>query len=199
MTKPNVNRTELRVSAGKRNQFPQDAIPQVAFSGRSNVGKSSLINCLLGRKKLARVSGTPGKTVTINFYDVDKKLFFVDLPGYGYAKRSGENRQIFSSLTDSYFTDNPLGDRLRLVIQLIDSRVGPTEDDTMMIQWMLNTGIPFVVVLTKTDKLKPCQLDDMLKSLHDDFFRGIRVDVIPFSSVTHEGKDSLWKCILQAL
>lgn len=197
--RPNVNRAELRVSAGRTDQFPKDAVPQIAFSGRSNVGKSSLINCLLGRKSLARVSGTPGKTVTINFYDVDKKLFLVDLPGYGYARRSGEKRQVFSSLTDSYFTANPLGDRLRLVVQLIDSRVGPTDDDTMMMQWLLDNGIPFIVALTKTDKLKPRELAEILDNLQHEFFRDVSVEVIPFSSVTREGKDALWDRILRAL
>lgn len=197
--RPNVNRAELRVSAGRTDQFPKDAVPQIAFSGRSNVGKSSLINCLLGRKSLARVSGTPGKTVTINFYDVDKKLFLVDLPGYGYARRSGEKRQVFSSLTDSYFTANPLGDRLRLVVQLIDSRVGPTDDDTMMMQWLLDNGIPFIVALTKTDKLKPRELAEILDNLQREFFRDVSVEVIPFSSVTREGKDALWERILRVL
>lgn len=194
-----MNRAELRVSAGRTDQFPKDAVPQIAFSGRSNVGKSSLINCLLGRKSLARVSGTPGKTVTINFYDVDKKLFLVDLPGYGYARRSGEKRQVFSSLTDSYFTANPLGDRLRLVVQLVDSRVGPTDDDTMMMQWLLDNGIPFIVALTKTDKLKPRELAEILDNLQHEFFRDVSVEVIPFSSVTREGKDALWERILRVL
>ena len=197
--RPNVNRAELRVSAGRTDQFPKDAVPQIAFSGRSNVGKSSLINCLLGRKSLARVSGTPGKTVTINFYDVDKKLFLVDLPGYGYARRSGEKRQVFSSLTDSYFTANPLGDRLRLVVQLVDSRVGPTDDDTMMMQWLFDNGIPFIVALTKTDKLKPRELAEILDNLQHEFFRDVSVEVIPFSSVTREGKDALWERILRVL
>ena len=197
--RPNVNRAELRVSAGRTDQFPKDAVQQIAFSGRSNVGKSSLINCLLGRKSLARVSGTPGKTVTINFYDVDKKLFLVDLPGYGYARRSGDKRQVFSSLTDSYFTANPLGDRLRLVVQLVDSRVGPTDDDTMMMQWLLDNGIPFIVALTKTDKLKPRELAEILDNLQHEFFRDVSVEVIPFSSVTREGKDALWERILRVL
>lgn len=197
--RPNVNRAELRVSAGRTDQFPKDAVPQIAFSGRSNVGKSSLINCLLGRKSLARVSGTPGKTVTINFYDVDKKLFLVDLPGYGYARRSGDKRQVFSSLTDSYFTANPLGDRLRLVVQLVDSRIGPTDDDTMMMQWLLDNGIPFIVALTKTDKLKPRELAEILDNLQHEFFRDVSVEVIPFSSVTREGKDALWERILRVL
>ena len=115
----NFASTELKISAGLPSQFPGDARPQIAFSGRSNVGKSSLINTLLGRKALARVSGSPGKTITINFYDVDKKLYFVDLPGYGFAKRSDAERRRFSTLTDGYFVKNPDRDRLRLTVQLV--------------------------------------------------------------------------------
>ena len=104
--KVNVNNVSLKISAGLPSQFVRSPLPQIAFSGRSNVGKSSLINTVLGRKSLARVSSMPGKTITINFYDVDKKLFLVDLPGYGYAKRQFENKQVWSSLTDGYFTQN---------------------------------------------------------------------------------------------
>ncbi|MBQ9132697.1 MAG: ribosome biogenesis GTP-binding protein YsxC, partial [Clostridia bacterium] len=129
----NLNRVDLRISAGQIRQFPSDPMVQIAFSGRSNVGKSSLINSLLGRKSLARVSSSPGKTITINFYDVDKQLFLVDLPGYGFAKRNPADKAQWSALTDGYFTNNPNADRLKLVIQLIDSRVGPTADDEMML------------------------------------------------------------------
>ena len=129
----NLQKTDLRISAGLPRQFPTDAIPQVAFSGRSNVGKSSLINSLLGRKSLARVSSAPGKTITVNFYDIDKKLFFVDLPGYGFAKRTLEDKKVWSALTDGYFTANPNIDLLKLVLQLVDSRIGPTKDDEMML------------------------------------------------------------------
>ena len=104
--KLNLNNTSLKMSAGMPKQFPTDAIPQIAFSGRSNVGKSSLINSLLNRKNLARVSQSPGKTITINFYDVDRKLFLVDLPGYGYAKRTFTDKQKWSALTEGYFTQN---------------------------------------------------------------------------------------------
>ena len=122
----NFSATDLKISAGFPAQFPADIRPQIAFSGRSNVGKSSLINTLLGRKALARVSASPGKTVTINFYDVDKKLYFVDLPGYGFAKRSDAERRRFSTLTDGYFVKNDRPDLLRLVVQLVDIRIGPT-------------------------------------------------------------------------
>ena len=131
----NVQNTTLKISAGLPSQFPADPKAQVAFSGRSNVGKSSLINTLLGRKSLARVSSSPGKTITINFYDVDKKLYLVDLPGYGFAKRNPEDKRKWSALTDGYFTSNKNIDRLSLVLQLIDSRVGPTKDDEMMLEF----------------------------------------------------------------
>lgn len=199
MTKINLNRASLRISAGRVDQFPRDPIPQIAFSGRSNVGKSSLLNCLLGRKSLARVSATPGKTVTINFYEVDGKLFLVDLPGYGYARRSGDSRESFSAVSEDYFTANPQRDRLRLVVQLVDSRVGPTADDTMMMQWMLDAEVPFVVALTKTDKLKPQALDAIVEDLRTDYFRDAPVDIIPFSSVTRVGRDTLWEHITKVL
>ena len=127
----------LKISAGEPRQIPSDPLAQVAFSGRSNVGKSSLINSLLGRKSLARVSSAPGKTITINFYEIDKKLYLVDLPGYGFAKRTLEEKKKWSALTDGYFTQNDNIDRLSLVLQLIDSRIGPTKDDEMMLEYLL--------------------------------------------------------------
>ena len=141
----NLNKTDLRISAGMIRQFPTDPMPQIAFSGRSNVGKSSLINTLLGRKSLARVSSSPGKTITINFYDIDKKLFLVDLPGYGFAKRPQQDKEKWSNLTDGYFTKNPNLDLLRLVVQLIDCRVGITEDDRMMLDYMSAAGLPHII------------------------------------------------------
>ncbi len=194
--KLNLNNTTLRISAGFIKQFPTDPMPQVAFSGRSNVGKSSLINCLLGRKSLARVSATPGKTITINFYDVDKKLFLVDLPGYGYAKRSGANKRVWSELTERFFSDNPRRDLIKLVVQLVDSRVGPTEDDTMMMQWMVDADVPFVIVATKTDKLKKSELEKFMTEMREDFLGGMDISVIPFSSVSGVGKQELWDTIL---
>ena len=135
--KINANNSSLQLTVGNAKQFPRDPKPQIALSGRSNVGKSSLINTLLGRKTLARVSSAPGKTITINYYDVDKKMFLVDLPGYGYAKRSLESKRSWSSLTEDYFLKNPSEDSIKLVLQLIDIRVGPTDDDIMMINWFI--------------------------------------------------------------
>jgi len=189
--KINTNNVSLRISAGRVEQFPRDALPQIAFSGRSNVGKSSLLNTLLGRTSLARVSSTPGKTVTVNFYEVDKKLFFVDLPGYGYARRSGDNKRDWSSVTDAYFTANPAHDLLRLVVQLVDMRVGPTRDDMTMIDYLTQTGTPFITVLTKCDKLSQKEAAKALAEITEMLPAGI--PVIPFSSVKRTGKDEVWQ------
>ena len=129
----NFPNSELIISAGRTSQFPSLPLPQAVFSGRSNVGKSSLINCLLGRKSLARVSSTPGKTVTVNFYGVDGKAVFVDLPGYGFARRPESEKRQWSALTDGFFTKNPNFDLVKLALQLVDLGVGPTADDMMMI------------------------------------------------------------------
>ena len=191
----NPNNATLARTVGKREQFPKDPKPQIALSGRSNVGKSSLINTLLGRKSLARVSGAPGKTITINYYDVDKKLYLVDLPGYGYAKRSKDSKKVWSTLTEEYFLKNPSSDAIRLVIQLIDIRVGPTEDDIIMINWLIENDVPFTVVATKTDKLSKAQLDSALNELNSTVFYNTGIDIIPFSSITKMGKDEVWKLI----
>ena len=197
--KINVNNSGIVMTVGNVKQFPRDPRPEIALSGRSNVGKSSLINTLLGRKSLARVSSSPGKTITINYYDIDKKLFLVDLPGYGFAKRSKDSKKSWSSLTEDYFLKNPSEDAIKLVLQLIDIRVGPTEDDVMMINWLIETGVPFIVVATKTDKLSKSQLSTALASLDKEYFSGTGIEVIPFSSVTKDGKDLLWNKIMAAV
>ncbi len=197
--KINVNNADIAMTVGDRRNFPREPRPQIALSGRSNVGKSSLINTLLMRKSLARVSSSPGKTVTINYYDIDKKIYLVDLPGYGYAKRSQDSKRAFSSLTEDYFLKNPAPDALKLVIQLIDIRTGPTEDDIMMINLLIERAIPFVVVTTKTDKLSASQLRAALDELDERYFRGTDIKPIPFSSVTRAGRDDLWRVINDAV
>lgn len=196
--KINTNNASLGLTVGNQKQFPRDPKPQVALSGRSNVGKSSLINTLLGRKSLARVSSAPGKTITINYYDVDKKLYIVDLPGYGYAKRSLDSKRSWSSLTEDFFVKNPSHDALKLVIQLIDIRTGPTDDDIMMINMMIDREIPFTVVATKTDKLSKTALKNRLTELTEEYFKGTGIEILPFSSVNREGRDELWKIILDS-
>ena len=193
----NLNRTELRISAGQIRQFPADPMVQIAFSGRSNVGKSSLINSLLGRKSLARVSASPGKTITINFYDVDKQLFLVDLPGYGFAKRSPADKAQWSALTDGYFTKNPNLDRLRLVIQLVDSRIGPTADDEMMLRFLRESGLPFIVVATKADKLGATERKRSTELLHDHPDIPAETPILFYSSQKGEGRADLWRLIAQ--
>ncbi len=197
--KINTNNANISITVGNSRQFPRDPRPEVALSGRSNVGKSSLINTLLGRKSLARVSSSPGKTITINYYDVDKKMYLVDLPGYGYAKRSQESKRGWSSLTEDYFVKNPSSDAIKLVIQLIDIRTGPTDDDIMMINFLIDNGVDFIVVATKTDKLSKTQLANALENLHKEYFEGTDIEIIPFSSVTRIGKDEVWKKIIDKI
>ena len=193
--KPNLNNTALTMSAGLPKQFPGDHLPQIAFSGRSNVGKSSLINSLLNRKSLARVSGEPGKTITVNFYSIDRKLYFVDLPGYGYAKRSPEDKKRWSALTDGYFTNNPNIDAVRLVCQLIDSRIGPTEDDWNMLEYLTESRMNFFVVGTKCDKLNRSERDKFASLMAEEM---PEVPYVLYSAKTGEGRDLLWKQLLAA-
>ena len=197
--KINTNNANISITVGNSRQFPRDPRPEVALSGRSNVGKSSLINTLLGRKSLARVSSSPGKTITINYYDVDKKMYLVDLPGYGYAKRSQESKRGWSTLTEDYFVKNPSSDAIKLVIQLIDIRTGPTDDDIMMINFLIDNEVDVIVVATKTDKLSNTQLANALENLHKEYFEGTDIEIIPFSSVTRVGKDEVWKKIIDKI
>jgi len=187
----NPARADLRITAGLASQFPRDPIPQIAFSGRSNVGKSSLINCLLGRTSLTRVSSTPGKTVTVNFYEIDRKLFFVDLPGYGYANRPKESQRVWQDLTDGFFTRNPNRDLLRLVVQLIDSRIGATKDDLTMIDWIKASGVPFLIVATKSDKLNKTERAESERTVRELAERSGAPAPVFFSSKSKEGKNEL--------
>ena len=194
--KININNANIAITVGNSRQFPRDPRPEVALSGRSNVGKSSLINTLLNRKSLARVSSSPGKTITINFYDIDKKLYLVDLPGYGFAKHAPEDKKKWSALTDGYFTQNKNIDRLCLVVQLIDSRVGPTADDEMMLDFLSQSGLAYIVVATKVDKLNATERKKNLEAISSHpLIDGI--PVIPFSSLKKEGKDELWRTLLK--
>ncbi len=182
-----IETAAFEMSAALACQLPADTLPEIAFSGRSNVGKSSLINKLLGRKSLARTSATPGKTASINFYKLSTARF-VDLPGYGFAKVSDAEKRRWRDLIGGYFA----ADRdLRLVLQLIDMRHKPTADDVQMLDYMIDEQIPFMVVLTKADKLNKTQFKENM-AMFDTFFEayeGIRY--LPFSAVTGDGVDEL--------
>ncbi len=187
----NIQNVNLRMTAGELRQFPSDPIPQIALCGRSNVGKSSLINSLLNRKNLARVSSAPGKTITVNFYELDKKLFLVDLPGYGFAKRPKEDQVKWQMLTDGFFTKNPNIDRLCAVAQLVDSRIGLTPDDEAMVDYLNQVGMPYFVIATKVDKLNATERKNNLASIAAHPILRDGTTVIPFSAMKNEGRDDV--------
>lgn len=189
----NLHTAAFEGAAGVSSQLPAASLPEIAFSGRSNVGKSSLINRLLNRKGLARTSATPGKTATINFYRLDT-LRLVDLPGYGYAKVSDSERRRWSELIEGYFDD----DRdLRLVIQLWDIRHDPSKDDYQMLEYMLEREIPFILVLTKSDKLNKSERAKRLRAFDEILADLEGVTVIPFSATNGEGADEIRSIIEQ--
>ena len=177
----------FETSVGLKSQLPADTLPEIVFSGRSNVGKSTLINTLLRRKNLARTSATPGKTATINFYKLDT-MRFVDLPGYGYAKVAKDEKRKWGELIEGYFAEER---DLRLVIQLCDMRHDPTADDRQMIEFMAENGLPFLVVLTKADKLNKTERAARLSAYEAIFAEFEGLTVIPYSSVTGEGREDL--------
>ncbi|MBE6689213.1 MAG: YihA family ribosome biogenesis GTP-binding protein [Ruminococcaceae bacterium] len=188
----NLNNINLDMTAGLPSQLIKNEKPQLALSGRSNVGKSSLINKLLNRKSLARVSGEPGKTITVNYYNVDNTMYLVDLPGYGYAKRSAEDIKKWSALVEGYFAENP---SLKCVIQLIDLKVGITKDDAQMLDWLYETKTPFFIVATKYDKLSKTAAAQNLEKIKDNELVPDDVEVIPFSALSGYGRQEIWDYI----
>jgi GTP-binding protein len=191
----NFNNVSFEIAAGRPDQLITSTLPEIAFAGRSNVGKSSLINCILNRKSFARISATPGKTITINFYLVDNLVRLVDLPGYGYAKRAHSEKERWGELIEFYFNDIR---QLKLVIQLVDMRHSPTTDDMDMINYLTETGIPFVIVMTKCDKLNKTERAKIIQERQDVFMNSGAKAIIPFSSVTREGKDDVIANIIDA-
>lgn len=187
-----IESAQFEMSAALAEQLPPDTLPEVAFSGRSNVGKSSLINKLLCRKNLARTSATPGKTASINFYKLSTARF-VDLPGYGFAKVSDAEKRRWRDLIGGYFE----ADRdLRLVMQLIDMRHKPTADDKQMLDYMIDEGIPFMVVLTKSDKLNKTEYAARMADF-DAFFADYEgIQYLPFSATNGEGVETLREIIV---
>lgn len=191
----NYNKAEFEKSYGISSQLPPSDITEIAFAGRSNVGKSSLLNKLFNRKSLARVSSVPGKTITINFYDVDGYKF-VDLPGYGYAKLSKSERDRFGELMEGYFQS---GRNIKLVVQLVDMRHKPSQDDFGMIEFMKQMNIPFIIVCTKADKLKVKEFKKREQEIKEELSMVDSDLIIPFSSQNGLGLDKIKMLIEKSL
>ena len=182
--------------AVKQHQYPQDELPEVAFAGRSNVGKSSLLNTLTNRKNLARVSGTPGKTRTINFFQINDAFRIVDLPGYGYAKLSKSATADWGNMMESYLANR---ENLRCVIQLVDIRHQPTAQDVQMYQWLQHYGLDGVVVATKADKISRNQLRAQMNLIRKTLGMSQDDIVLPISSLKKTGYEDLWSVIEQII
>ena len=188
----NVQNVKFVISAAKKADFPRDQLPQIVFAGRSNVGKSSIINCLLGRKNFARVGNSPGKTTHINYFLVDEQLYFVDLPGYGYAKVSQAERARWGKLIESWFQDPSL---MTLGVQIVDARHKPTADDITMVECFKQSGKPFIVVANKLDKLKKSEIEPNLLRIRTTLQLDDSVKVLPFSAEKKIGRGELFSLV----
>ena len=186
-TAPNLHNVAFLRSAVKGSDFPTDSLPQIVFAGKSNVGKSSVINKLLNRRNFARVSAQPGKTIHINYFDIDKRMYLVDLPGYGYARVSKAEQQRWGTLMETYFAL----DLLTLGIQIVDIRHKPTRDDVTMAEWFRTSGKPWVIIANKLDKIKKSQLEENLAVIRQTLLLPEEVPVIPFSAEKGYGRDQV--------
>ena len=191
----NTQKVEFLISAASPKDFPKNRLPEIAFAGKSNVGKSSVINRLLQRKNFARVGEKPGKTIHVNYFTVDSKCYFVDLPGYGYAKVSQSEKERWGKLMEDYFA----ADRIDLGIMIVDARHAPTNNDITMASWFIQSGCPFVVVANKLDKVKKSELKGNLATIREDLELPEECQVIPFSAEKGDGRDDLMRRILQAV
>lgn len=190
----NFQKVEFLISAANPKDFPQNRLPEIAFAGKSNVGKSSVINRILQRKNFARVGEKPGKTIHVNYFTIDQKCYFVDLPGYGYAKVSQAEKDRWGKLMESYFAAN----RIDLGVMIVDARHAPTNNDITMARWFLDSGCPFVVVANKLDKVKKSQILGNMEVIRQDLELPDECPLIPFSAEKGDGRDDLVKLILQA-
>lgn len=191
----NLNKADFEAAFGTFAQLPASGLPEIAFAGRSNVGKSSLLNKLFNRKSLARVSSVPGKTITINFYNLED-VRFVDLPGYGYAKVSKSEKTRWAEMMEGYFRSER---DIRLVVQLMDMRHPPTKDDLLMVDFLRQAGYPFIVVLTKADKLNKTEYKNRIEGFKTELSDVDACDVIPFSAVSGAGREEILEKITQAI
>ena len=191
----NFQKVEFLISAAATKDFPQKRLPEIAFAGKSNVGKSSVINRLLQRKNFARVGDKPGKTIHVNYFTIDNTCYLVDLPGYGYAQVSQKEKERWGKLMEDYFAAG----RINLGVLIVDYRHPPTKNDITMARWFLDSGCPFVVVANKMDKLKKSELAPNLVTIREDLELPEHCPIIPFSAEKGNGRDELVKLILNAV
>lgn len=191
----NFNNVSFLISAAAPKDFPSKRLPEIAFAGKSNVGKSSVINRVLNRKNFARVGEKPGKTVHVNYFTIDNQCYFVDLPGYGYAKVSQSEKDRWGRLMENYFAAG----RIDLGVMIVDARHAPTNNDITMAKWFIESGCPFVVVANKLDKVKKSQIDGNLQTIRNDLELPEDCMVLPFSAEKGTGRDELIRMILHAV
>ena len=191
-----IKNVALETVCGITSKLPENTLPEIAFAGKSNVGKSSLINALMNRKSLARTSATPGKTQTINFYNVNDAMYLVDLPGYGYAKVSEKEKIEWGKLIERYLNGS---EQLRAVFLLIDIRHDPSANDKMMYNWIVNQGFHPIIIATKLDKIKRSQIQKQVKAVKQGLELLPGTIVIPFSAETKQGRDEIWELMDQII
>ena len=187
-----IKSVNLETVCGITSVLPENTRPEIAFAGKSNVGKSSLINALMNRKSYARISATPGKTQTINFYNINEELYLVDLPGYGYAKVSEQEKEKWGQLIERYLHGSS---QLKAVFLLVDIRHEPSANDKMMYEWVVSQGYHPTIIATKLDKIKRSQVDKHLKMLRTGLSLVPGTKIIPFSSMTKQGRDEIWELV----
>ena len=187
-----IKNINLETVCGITSKLPENEKPEIAFAGKSNVGKSSLINALMNRKSYARISATPGKTQTINFYNINDEMYLVDLPGYGYAKVSEQEKVQWGKLIERYLHGST---QLKAVFFLIDIRHAPSANDKMMYDWIIEQGFQPIIIATKLDKLKRSQVQKQLKVVKEGLNLVPGTKMIPFSSVTKQGRDEIWELV----
>lgn len=194
--KININNSKFILSAVNQKQFPEDNLPEIIFVGRSNVGKSSILNALLNRKNLAYVGSTPGKTQQINFFNIDEKLYFVDLPGYSFSVMGKEKAEKINKVIDSYLQTRK---NIALVIMLVDIRHKPSKDDALMYNYLINSDLNFIIVPTKADKVPITKVPDYCKVIQDELNVPEEIDIIPISSTKKNNLEAIWQVISEIL
>ena len=187
-----IKSVQLETVCGITSKLPDNILPEIAFAGKSNVGKSSLINGLMNRKSLARTSAQPGKTQTINYYNINQELYFVDLPGYGYAKASEKEREAWGQMIERYLNTS---EKLRAVFLLVDIRHAPSANDRQMFEWMAYVGYDPIVIATKLDKIKRSQIDKQIKIIRQGLGADKETIIVPFSAETKQGREEIWNLI----